>query len=91
MGFGWDVIYNGANHFLLYFSVLENFGWKHWGLFEKGAKFGLRERKYANPWGGGARARGQKELQIQSYCILSVFITIWFQSAVTFGHLKSCN
>ena len=48
------------------------------------SNFEQRERKYANAWGGGGRARGQKSLQKHSYCILFVFITICFHSAFTF-------
>ena len=48
------------------------------------SNFEQRERKYANTWGGGGRARGQNSLQKHSYCILFVFITLCFQSAFTF-------
>ena len=39
-----------------------------------------RERKYANTWRGGSRARGQKSLQIP-YCIPFGVIRICFHSA----------
>ena len=48
------------------------------------SNFEQRERKYANTWGGGGRARGQNSLQKHSYCIPFVFITIYFLSAFTF-------
>ena len=48
------------------------------------SNFEQRERKYANTWGGGGRARGQNSLQKHSYCIPFVFITICFHSAFTF-------
>ena len=32
------------------------------------SNFEQRERKYANTWGGGGRARGQNSLQKHSYC-----------------------
>ena len=51
---------------------------------KKGSNFEQRERKYANTWGAGGRARGQKSLQNHFYGIFFVFITICFHSAVTF-------
>ena len=48
------------------------------------SNFEQRERKYANTWGGGGRARGQQSLQNHSYCIPIVFNTICFHSAFTF-------
>ena len=51
------------------------------------SNFEQRERKYANTWGGGGHARGQKSLQKHSDCILFVFTTICFHSAFTFMHL----
>ena len=51
----------------------------------KGSIFEQRERKYANTWGGGGRARGQKSLQKHFYyCIPFVFITVYFHSAIIF-------
>ena len=55
------------------------------------SNFEQRERKYANTWGGGGRARGQKSLQKHSYCIPFVFLTISFHSAFTFMRFQSCN
>ena len=46
--------------------------------------FEQRERKYANTWGGGGRARVQKSLHNHFYCIPFVVITICFHSAFTF-------
>ena len=48
------------------------------------SNFEQRERKYANTWGGGGPARGQKSLQKHSFCIPFVFITICVHSAFTF-------
>ena len=48
------------------------------------SNFEQRERKYANTWGGGGRARGQNSLQKHSYCIPFVFITLCFHFAFTF-------
>ena len=48
------------------------------------SNFEQRERKYANTWGGGGRARGQNSFQNHSYCIPFVFITICVHSAFTF-------
>ena len=33
------------------------------------SNFEQRELKFANTWGGGGRARGQKSLQKHSFCI----------------------
>ena len=46
----------------------------------KGSIFEQRDRKYADTWGGGGRARGQKSLQKHFYCIPFVSITICFGS-----------
>ena len=54
---------------------------------KKGSNFEQRERKYANTWGGGGRARGQKSHPNNFYCILFVFMTIFFHSAFTFRRL----
>ena len=55
------------------------------GSFKKNrSNFEVRERKYANTWGGGGRARGQNSLQKHSYCFHVVFLTICFHSAFTF-------
>ena len=43
----------------------------------------VRERKYANTWGGGGRARGQKSIQNHFYCIPFVFTVNCFHSAFT--------
>ena len=51
------------------------------------SNFEQRERKYANTWGGGGRARGQNSFQNHSYCIPFVFITIFVYSAFTFIRL----
>ena len=48
------------------------------------SNFEQREREYANTWGGGGRARGQKSVQKHFYYILFVFITLCFHSAFTF-------
>ena len=48
------------------------------------SNFEQRERKYANTWDGGGRARGQNSLQKHSYCIPFVFITFCLHSASTF-------
>ena len=48
------------------------------------SNFEQRERKYANTWGGGGRARGQNSFQNHSYCIPIVFITICVHSTFTF-------
>ena len=48
------------------------------------SNFEQRERKYANTWGGGGRARGQNSLQKHSYCLPFVFTTLCFHSALTF-------
>ena len=48
------------------------------------SNFEQRERKYANTWGGGGRARGEKSLQKHFFSIPFVFITICFHSAFTF-------
>ena len=36
---------------------------------KKGSNFEQRDRKYANTWGGGGRARGQKSFLNHFYCI----------------------
>ena len=51
---------------------------------KKGSKSEQRERKYANTWGGGGRARGQQSLQNHFSCIPFVFITVCFHSVFTF-------
>ena len=51
------------------------------------SNFDQRERKYANTWGGGGRARGPNSFENHSYCILFVFITICVHSAFTFIRL----
>ena len=48
------------------------------------SNFEQRERKYANTWGGGGRARGQNSFQNHSYCIPFVLITSCVHSAFTF-------
>ena len=48
------------------------------------SSFEQRERKHANTWGGGGRARGQKSHQKHFYCIPFVFITICFDTDFTF-------
>ena len=48
------------------------------------SNFEQRERKYANTWGGGGRARGQNSLQKHCYCFPFVFMTLCFRSAFTF-------
>ena len=58
------------------------------GIIQKNSSnFEQRERKYANTWGGGSRARGQKSLQKHFYCIPFVFIASCFHSAFTFKRL----
>ena len=46
--------------------------------------FEQRERKYAETWSGGGRARGQNSFQNHSYCIPIAFITTCVHSAFTF-------
>ena len=43
---------------------------------KKGSHFEQRERKYANTWGGGGRARGHNSLQKHFFCTPFVFIEI---------------
>ena len=45
---------------------------------EKALYLGTESVNMRNTWGGGGGARGQKSLQIHSYCIPFVFITIYF-------------
>ena len=78
------VVYKGENRLLISFFMFEEYGRKHWESFKKCSNFEQRERKCANMWGSGGRARGQKLLQKLFYCILFVFITICFHSAFTF-------
>ena len=40
---------------------------------KKGSNFQQRERKYANTWGGGGRARGQISLQKHFFCIFCIY------------------
>ena len=54
------------------------------GNIKKSSNFEKRERKYANTWGSGGRARGQKSLQSHFCCMPFVFRTICFHSAGTF-------
>ena len=54
---------------------------------KNGSNFEKRERKYANTWGGGGRARGQKSLQKHFYNIPSVITTMCFDSTFNFMHL----
>ena len=79
-----DVIYNGENRLSISFFIFEKQASKHWGTLKKQVYFEQRERKYANTWGGGGRARGQNSFQNHSYCIPIVFITICVHSAFTF-------
>ena len=48
------------------------------------SNFEQRQRKYANTWGGGGRARGQKSFHIHFYCIPFVIITNFLHCAFTF-------
>ena len=77
-------IYHAENRLSISFFIFEKKGSKHWGSYEKGSNFEQRERKYANTWGGGGRARSQNSLRNHFYCIPSVFVTINFHSAFTF-------
>ena len=54
---------------------------------KKGSTFEQREREYANTWGDGGRARGQKSLQKHFFCIPFVFTTLYFHCAFTFIRL----
>ena len=43
-----------------FFSSSRNKEANTWDHLENGSNFEKRERKYANTWGGGGRARGRK-------------------------------
>ena len=48
---------------------------------KKDSKFEQRERKYANTWGGGGRARGQKSpkaLRLYSFCVYNNLFPLRF-------------
>ena len=92
LSFPIDLIYNGENRLSISFFIFEKWASTHWGTLKKNrSNFEQRERKYANTWGGGGRARGQNSLQKHSYCIPFVFITLCFHSAFTFIRFQSCN
>ena len=67
-----------------HFSSSRNKEANIWEHLKKGSNSEQRDRKYANTWGGGGRARGQKSLQKHFYCIFFVFITFCFHSVFTF-------
>ena len=83
LGFPMDAVNNGNYRLLIFFSS-EKIHCILWGLIKKGSNFGKRERKYANAWGGGGRARGQKSLQKHFYCIRFEIVTIFFHFVFTF-------
>ena len=82
-----DVIYNGENRLSISSFTFEKFGANIGEHLKNSSNFEQRERKYANTWGDGGRERGQKSPQKHSYCVPSVFITIYFHSALTFMSL----
>ena len=57
-----DVVCNGENRLSISFSSSRNKEANIGDHLKKGSNFEQRERKYANTWGGGGRARGQKSL-----------------------------
>ena len=64
-----DVVHNGENSLSIFFSSLRNREANFGDHLKKGSSFEQRERKDANTWGGGGRARGQKSLQKYFHCI----------------------
>ena len=87
LSFPIDIVYNGENRLSISFFIFEKAASKHWGTLKNSSNFEQRERKYANTWGGGGRARGQTSFQNHSYCIAFVIITICVHSALTFIRL----
>ena len=79
-----DVVYNGENRLSIFFHPREISKQILGNIKKNSSNFEQRERKYANTWGGGGCARGQKSLQKHFYCILFVFKTVCFHSAFTF-------
>ena len=57
-----DVVDSGENRLSISFSSSRNKEANIGDHLKKGSNFEQRERKYANTWGGGGRARGQKSL-----------------------------
>ena len=78
------VVYNGENRLSISFSSLRNKEANIREHLKNGSNFEQRERKYANTWGVGGRARGQKSFQNHFNCIPFVFITVYFHSALNF-------
>ena len=66
-----EIKYNGEKRLLISFFIFEKEGSKHWCHSKKGSNFEQRERKYANTWGRGGRARSQQSLANHFYCISS--------------------
>ena len=81
-----DLVDNGGNRFSIPFSTPRNREAKIVDHLKKAQilNFEKRERNYANTWGSGDHARGQKKFQKRFYCISFVFITICSHSASTF-------
>ena len=80
-----DIAYRGEKPFVdIFFHLREKRKQTLGNIKKNSSNFEQRERKYANTWGSGGRARGHKSLQKQFYCIPFVFATISFHSAFTF-------
>ena len=73
------------------FFHLQQIGKKTLWTIKKGSNSEQRECKCANTWGGDSGARGQKSLQHHFCCMLFVFITLCFHSALTFLRFNNCN
>ena len=58
-----NVVNNGENCLSIFFSSLRNKQGNIGKHLKNCSNFEQRERKYANTWGDGDRARGQKPLQ----------------------------
>ena len=55
-----NVVYSGENRLSISFFIVEESGCTLWVVLISDFFLGTRDRKYANTWGGGGRARGQK-------------------------------
>ena len=84
LSFPMGVVYNSENRLSIFYLSLRNKQANIGNIKKNRSNFEQRERKYANTWGGRSRARCQKSLQKNFYCIPFLFTTIFFHSAFTF-------
>ena len=90
LNFPMDVVHNGGKSLSIFVSSLRNREASFGDHLKKGSNFEQRERKYANTWGGGGRACGQKTLQKYFHCIF-LYLQKFGSTVSTFMRLESCN